>query len=108
MHVIKEAVASNFTKIPNEVIFNNELSLEARQLYVALASFKPGKNISNLYLMNSLNIKRSKLGRLKAELKKHNLTLTVESNFRHFICYLGNGMFTAQEVKEKIERKETA
>ena len=88
-----------FTQIPNSLVRDRVISAEAKELYNFLYSFKDEKLITNAFICRELGISQTSLTRVKAELTKKDLLLTVQIQPRIFVTYIGTLEFTASQMK---------
>lgn len=68
MGILRNEIKSNFTQIPNQLLFDNRLSFGAKMLFCYLASKPPNWKVINADIKKTLKISKETIAKYFKEL----------------------------------------
>lgn len=78
-----------FSRVPNKIFFEKDLTHGAKVLYGIFCALRPGNNYTDKYLMKVLNVSAPTLTRYKKELKDLDLLMVVQVNKGIYFTFVG-------------------
>ena len=107
-NLYKKYVNSNFTKVANELIRDDNLSSDAKVIYIFLMGLPRNTSITDRYICKSTGLKIKNVTNKKRELKEAGLLFVDRVGTKAYNTYLGSYSMCAElfmlEVKRNNER----
>lgn len=99
MIVIRDGLSNCFTKVDKYVFTRRNLSDGAKVLYGYLSGLPTGRNFSDKYLIEALDISARTLANRKKELAHLDLILVSQISPRVYMLFIGRLDHPASQVK---------